>query len=102
MKIIEKLSEMIEDEITDAEHYARCAINNKTDRPKLADLFYRLSQEEMNHMSLLHDAVTEIIADYRREKGEPPKEMLAVYNYLHQKQIDRAIDVKGIQGMYKQ
>lgn len=93
---------MIEDEITDAEHYARCAINNKTDRPKLADLFYRLSQEEMNHMSLLHDAVTEIIADYRREKGEPPKEMLAVYNYLHQKQIDRAIDVKGIQGMYKQ
>ena len=92
---------MIEDEISDAEKYARCAIKHKEDHPKLADLFYRLSQEEMNHMSLLHDAVAEMIADYRREHGEPPKDMLAVYNYLHQKQIDRAIDVKGIQGMYK-
>ena len=101
MKIIQKLSEMIEEELNDAEKYARCALKQKEQYPKLADLFFRLSNEEMNHMSLLHDAVTEIIDEYRREHGEPPKEMLAVYNYLHQKQIDHAVDVKAIQAMYK-
>ena len=101
MKIIEKLSDMIEEEICDSETYIKCALKNKTDRPKLADLFYRLSNDEMTHMSLLHDAVVEIIADYRKEQGDPPEPMMAVYNYLHEKQIDHAAEVKSMQSMYK-
>ena len=92
---------MIEDEINDAGKYARCALKNKDGKPKLADLFYKLSNDEMTHMSLLHDAVTEIIADYRKEQGEPPAPMMAVYNYLHQKQIDHAAEVRALQAMYK-
>ena len=101
MKIIERLSEMIEEEICDAEKYIRCALKQKEEYPKLADLFAKLSNDEMGHMDLLHDAVTELIANYRRDHGEPPKDMLAVYQYLHQKAIDHAVDVKGMQEMYK-
>lgn len=101
MKIIEKLSDMIEEEISDAEKYARCAILHKSDMPKLAELFFRLSNEEMNHMTLLHDAVTGIILDYRQEHGEPPETMLAVYDYLHRKQIEHAGEVKAMQSLYK-
>ena len=101
MEIIQKLSAMIDEEIGDAEKYARAALDAKADYPKLAELFSRLSGEEMTHMELLHGAATGIIADYRREKGDPPAAMMAVYDYLHKKQIDHAARVKALQSMYK-
>ena len=101
MKLIEKLSDMIEDEIADAKKYARCALNNKEDRPELANTFYQLSLDEMHHMQMLHDQVTRIIADYRKENGEPPAAMLTLYNYLHERHIEKATGVKAMQAMFK-
>lgn len=101
MKIIERLSEMIAEEIEDAEKYAKCALNHKGENTMLSDLFYSLSLEEMNHMNKLHNAVVTIIQDYRNTKGEPPASMLAVYDYLHKKQIDHAAEVKAMQSMYR-
>lgn len=101
MRIIQQLSEMMEEEIEDAEKYARCALKNTEERPKLADLFYSLSKEELEHMERLHNMVVEIIMEYRRDHGEPPAEMMAVYNYLHSKQIDHVKDVRTLQDMYK-
>lgn len=101
MEIIKKLSEMISEEIADADKYANCALKHKTDNPQLADTFYRLSTEEMQHMAMLHDQVTRIINEYRSQHGEPPAPMMAVYEYLHEQQIEKASAVKAKQSMYK-
>jgi hypothetical protein len=36
------------------------------------------------------------------KEGEPPATMLAVYEYLHRKHIDKVADIKRYQDMYKQ
>jgi ferritin len=101
MKIIKCLSEQIEDELRDAQKYIDLAMKWKTDEPDTADLFYELSVEEMGHMEKLHQEVSELIEDYRKEHGEPPKDMMVLYEYLHEKHIGTATQIKVKQGMYK-
>ena len=101
MRIIKCLSELIEEELHDAEHYADLAMKYKTEAPETADLFYQLSTEEMGHVDKLHKRVTELIEQYRQTNGEPPAGMLVLYEYLHNKHIAQATQIRIKQGMYK-
>ena len=101
MKIIEKLSEKISEEIHDAKEYASMAIEYRDQHPDLAQTLYSLSLEEMDHMSRLHAEVAKLIEEYRKTNGEPPAAMLAVYDYLHKKQIEAAAEAKNMQAMFK-
>ena len=102
MKIIEKLSDMIEEELSDAEKYARCALNYKEENKTLADVFYKLAEEEMVHMNLLHGQVVTTIESYRKQHGDPPEGMKTLYDYLHRKHMQRASEIRVMIGMYKE
>ena len=52
-------------------------------------------------MDKLHEEVSELIEEYRKQKGEPPKEMMVLYEYLHEKHIGTATQIRIKQGMYK-
>lgn len=101
MKIIAKIVDFIDDELEGAEDYAKCAIKYKAEHPKLAAKLNELADQEMGHMRQLHTEVVRLIDEYRATKGEPPKEMLAVYNYEHEKQIEKAAKVKHLIEEYK-
>ena len=101
MKIIKCLSELIGEELSDADKYIDLAERWKTDNKEAADLFHQLSVEEMGHVDKLHDEVKRLIDEYRAEHGEPPKEMMVLYEYLHEQHIGQATRIRVKQAMYK-
>lgn len=101
MKLIENLSERIEEEMEDAEMYIDCALKWKEDNPMLAKTFSDLSNDEMKHMAMLHDEVVRAINEYKQTNGEPPEKMKAIYDYLHEKHTDNANRIKLKQMQYK-
>ena len=101
MKIIKCLADKIDDELQDAEAYVELAQKWKQEEPETADLFYELSNEELDHMSRLHDEAVRQIEEYRKENGEPPEGMKMLYDYLHEKHIEKATQIRVKQGMYK-
>ena len=101
MTEIKLLMEHVADELRDAHTYAKLALEYKDSDPEMAELFYKLSCEEMNHMNLLHKDVVRHIEAYKRQKGEPPDGMKALYEYLHKLAIGNAEEVGVLQGMYQ-
>ena len=102
MKIIQEVTELIHEEIEDVKKYAELAAKVKAEHPSLAQVFYTLSAQEDSHQAALHAEVVKIIEQYRRTNGQPPANMLAVYEYLHNRQIEKALEVKTLQNMYKE
>ncbi len=101
MKLIEKISEMIEEELEGACDYAKAAVKHKDDNPVLAKTFFDIATQELAHVSLLHDQVVRIIDEHRRTSGEPPASMMAVYDYLHDKQIEKVNKVRNYLATYR-
>ena len=99
-KLIERISDMITDEIEGAKEYATCAIKHKNDLPTLAKTYYDIATDELRHVNLLHGEVVKLIETHRKEHGEPHASMLAVYEYLHEKQIKAVAEVRMILQQY--
>lgn len=101
MKIIRELSEMIEDELDGSEEYIENALKLREDNPSLSKTFFDISLDEVKHINLLHDEIKKIIESHRREKGDPPEAMMAVYNYLHERHMEQATKIKLMQSQYR-
>lgn len=101
MKLIQELEELIEDEIHDVKKYAKMASELKTESPGLAQVLYTISVQEEAHSNMLHSEVTKIIEQYRKNHGDPPAAMMAVYDFMHKRHIDKAVEARRYQEVYK-
>lgn len=100
MEIIKQISEKIDEELHDAEKYIKCAYKVDEEYPQLADTYYKLSLEEMKHVTMLHERVVAIIEEYKRSNSVPPG-MQTLYDYLHDRQIHKAAKIKSKQEQFK-
>lgn len=100
MEIIKQIVEKIDDELEDAEKYIKCAYKMKDKYPQLSDTYYKLSLEEMKHMTMLHDQVVLIINEYKKTKEVPPA-MQVLYDYVHEREIKWASKIKYKQDHFK-
>ena len=101
MVLIQKLEEAIEDEIHDVKHYAKWATELKKDYPALSQVLYTISTQEDTHQAMLHGEVVKIIENYRKSNGDPPAAMMAVYDYLHKRSIEKLAEARRYQDVYK-
>ena len=102
MKIIKKLTCLIDEELHDAEKYANLALRYKDEDPEISALFYSLSIEETKHMNMLHDAVTKIIKGIKKEDDPRTEGMKIAYDLLHEKAIEKEKEVAILQSMYRE
>lgn len=102
MKIIVKVVDLIGEELCDAKRYIKLAEHEKTEHESLSECFAKLAEAEMGHVTMLHNEVENLIAEVRARDGEPRPEMMAVYDYEHKKQIDKANKIKRMIEDYKE
>ena len=100
MKVIKCLSENIECTLDAAEENIKKAITFKDEYPTAAKAFYNQSVLLMDSIKGQHDAVVSLIDTYKKEKGEVPAPMMAIYNYMHERHINKAAAIKNLQDMY--
>lgn len=101
MKLIKHIEELIEEEIHDQKKYAKMAAEVKPENPVLAQVLYNISTQEEGHASALHTEVVKIIEKYRKDHGAPPPAMQAVYDFMHERHIEKAAEAKRYQEVYK-
>lgn len=101
MKDIKLLVEHIEEELEDACRYAKLALEYKHKDQEMAQMFYKLSNEEMTHKDILHNEVIKLIAEYKRTTGEPPEAMMAVYEFMHERFMIQTEKVLNLQNLYR-
>lgn len=101
MRIIKQITELIDKSLCSAECYIQKSLQWKEEYPVLSRALYEASLNEMDHVSSLHDSVTKIIQTYKDKKGEPPEAMKAVYDYLHEKEVERANEIRVLQNSYR-
>lgn len=102
MEIIKRLEERIDEEIHDAKTYTKFAIEIKHLYPAVSHTVYTIATQELDHQSMLHEQVVKLIEQHRREHGAPPPEMMAVYEFLHKRAIEKMAEVKRLMEVYKE
>lgn len=99
MKEIKHLAEEIGEELNDAEKYAREAARLSDSCPADAAVYADLSRQELGHADKLHEMATRRIEKKRESGAEVPPGMQAIWDWEHEKMLDRAAHVKSLLSM---
>ena len=100
MLIIKDLEMFMDKKIRMAKKEIEFAMRHKEDDPAIAKLFYDLSVSDLQDMNDMHAPIVSKIQAYRKEHGEPPAAMMAVYDWQHEKQMSDVAEIKVMQTMF--
>ena len=72
MEIPNDMPVLIKEEANDAMKYANLAIEHRADHPDLADMFMKLSAEELHHMQMIADKMAGMVEELHEQYHSTP------------------------------
>lgn len=101
MKILTKLIDKAHDTMEEIEWYAEKAMHYKADHKSLADVYNKVADMHVTIYDMLHKEMVSLIDEHRRTGNTPPPEMLAIWDYEHEKLIKEFAEAKTLVDEYK-
>ena len=101
MKILVNLIEKANDTMDEIEWYAEKAHHIRTEHKELADTYIKIADMHIDIYKMLHERMVELIDETKRKGVQPPPEMLAIWNYEHEKLVKEFAEVKFLVEEYK-
>ena len=96
MKEIKILVEHIEEELEDAEKYAKAALYYKHFDPDMSRMYAELSRQELNHSEMLHTQAVKLIKQQHEKGVQSPPAMQAVWDWEHERMIEHTSKIKAL------
>ena len=95
MKKIKDLTEHINDEICDAQHYAEDYVEKKVNgETSMASKYKEMATDELKHATYLHDYAMDEIKKVQAAGIKVPAEMMEKWENEHRKYVDKVAWVK--------
>lgn len=94
MKILMQLIEKANDTMDEIEFYAEKAHILKNEHRTLADCYIKIAEKHIDIYKSLHEQMVELINEEKRKGAQPPIEMVAIWNYEHEKLIKEFAEAK--------
>lgn len=101
MKILTSLIEKANDTFEEIEWYAEKAHHLRAEHKELADCYIKIADMHIDIYKMLHEKMVELIDEVKRKGTPPPPEMLAIWNYEHEKLVKEFAEVKFLVDEYK-
>ena len=101
MKILVNLIEKANDTMEEVEWYAEKAHHLHTDHKELADCYIKIAEMHVDIYKMLHAQMVDLINEEKRKGIQPPPEMLAIWNYEHEKLVKEFSEAKFLVEDYK-
>lgn len=101
MKILKNLIEKADSTLEEVEWYGEKALMYKAEHKNLADVYNKVADMHIQIYDMLHKQMVELIDEHRRMGHTPPPEMLAIWEYEHEKLIKEFTEAKVMVDEYK-
>lgn len=101
MKILTNMIDKANDTLEEIEWYAEKALHLKADHKSVADVYNKIADMHITIYDMLHKEMVNLIDEHKRMGHNPPPEMLAIWDYEHEKLIKEFAEAKTMVDEYK-
>ena len=101
MKILTIMIDKANDTLEEIEWYAEKALHYRVDHKAVADVYNKIAEMHIAIYDMLHKEMVALIDEHRRMGHTPPPEMLAIWDYEHEKLIKEFAEAKTMVDEYK-
>ena len=100
MRILADVISKMPDTMDEVEWYATKAIHLKPTHKSSADTYIKIADDHVEIYEMLHEQVVDLIEQERKKGVTPPPEMVAIWNYEHERLAKEFAECKAMIASY--